>query len=68
MRDWAHEKISNVHNLTRLSTTKPLNISDYVDIVPTSSIFDAMFKLCKRLAFTQAIYITEIYVHILEKM
>ena len=74
MRDWAHARICNVHTVTRtiarLSTTKPINISDCVDIVPTCGIFfEAMFKLYKRLAFTQAIYIlTKILLHILEKV
>ena len=69
MGNWAHARICNVYTVTRpiarLSTTKPINISDCVDIVPTSGIF-FMRQCLKRLAFTQAIYMTEIYLHILE--
>ena len=65
-------RICNVQTVTRtiarLSTTQSINISDCVDIVSTSGIFKAMFKLCKMLAFTQVIYLTEIYLHILEKV
>ena len=73
MRDWAHTRICNVQTVTRtiarLLTTKPRNIYDCVDIVSTSSIFlRQCFKLRKRLGFTQAIYITEIYLHILKKV
>ena len=43
MRDWAHARICNVQTVTipivRLSTTKPINISDFVDIVLTLGIF-----------------------------
>ena len=66
MGNWAHARIRNVHTFTRpiarLSTTKPKNISDCVDIVPASGIlFEAMFKLYKRLTFTQAIYMSLIF-------
>ena len=65
-------RICNVQTVTRsiarLSTTKPINISNCVDIISTLGIFYSMFKVCKRLAFTQAFYITEIYLHIIEKV
>ena len=43
MGNWAHARICYVHTVTRpiarLSTTKPITISDCVDIVPTLGIF-----------------------------
>ena len=42
MGNWAHARICNFHTVTRpterLLTTKPQNISNCADIVPTSGI------------------------------